>query len=140
MRKPRPKPAPSPKPTLLVSNNLPKIMVRPHGDGVRLTIPGYNRDTVALAHAIVAIFLGDISEHVWTLIMTPRVDPGDRLMTCTMIGIDLIRVLPIGTVEPSAFRARTQTITDLLRDAAVRACRPGYTRHSTHNVLVLEDP
>lgn len=125
--------ASEPAKQLVVTSNRPKLRIQDHATSLVFVIPGFNWQSVALAHMIAGQLLIEAGDLGWQWIMAPRVDPGDRLMTCTLVRVDF----NIVGLEDLAIR-----MTAMLRyavDAAKKVVQPVGAREPSHEVILDVD-
>jgi len=136
-KKPRKKPAPAAAATIVSSSNRPKLRIQNLVASIRFVIPGYNWQTVALAHAIAGQVLIEAGDMCWPWLLAPRVDPGDRLLTCTVVTLDL-RLFGEGLTrsEQPELEGRMVVLSRHALDAARRVVKPLGAREPTHDVVV----
>jgi hypothetical protein len=119
-----------------VSNKRPQIKITSNGDDLlQLVVPGVTRQALALAHAIVGAFLCDITDEQNVQIHAPKIAPGDDLLTCLVVTVELQRFGPTPFPSASVRRTKLAFLSKLLREAARRLCSPLYGGEPTHDVI-----
>ena len=118
------KTTPNERRAIVVSKNRPKIVIRHAGWFVRVTIPGYIRQTIGLAHAIVAAFAREASDEIWSETEIV-IGPGDHLHTCTTIDISIPKVTQ-HRMSPMIVRTKLAFRSSMFHDLVSRAVMPVY--------------
>lgn len=127
---------------IVVSANRPQIRIMSNGDDhLRLAIPSVSRTALALAHAIVSAFLSGITDEQLQQMLAPTIAPGDRLLTCLVITVELTRfgapdpAVGLGRKSAGIRRARIELLGKALTDAARRICTPLYGAEPAYDVV-----
>lgn len=136
------------QPQIVVTNKRPTVTITANPLAAPPTIvtmiPGYTRESIALASSIAAGFAKTCTDQQWSMVAIPVVGKGDRLKTCTTVTIAL-DALSRGKFSESPKEDERGKVSGILKDltavvelVATRAvCREGSVFAKPSHDIVL---